>query len=341
MPRQFPSTLSQLSPSHSLQPPDRTCPSWDTSFFSACELESCLQGLGKAYRVVQLSAGPLSGRFSVVHLHGTSVLMISTNQVLLLNGDRGRDFISFCLEISGNNVDHRVQCQTFDPLSIYGFNQELTEAHVQLSAGSISLFAFSSAKHFRTFLSRAWQEQLIEQLHISNAIQVSAQTHSSLANHLGQILCHPPADLHHSKLMAENLRMQLLTCLLSQDHQFKPFELAPRERLVQELVSWGLNNSNNPKNLDEICTELFTSRRTLILGSKDNFKRGPMELLRTIRLQQVHALLRSPQARQDAGLHQVHDVAAHFGFRSRGHFAKAYQDHFDEAPRTTLIRSAA
>lgn len=343
MPRQFPSTLTQLSPTRSSQRPINEAfnPSWDRSFFSACDLERYLQQLGKTHKVVQLSKGPISGRFSVVHLQGITVLMISTNKTLLLNGDRGSNFISFCLEVSGNNADHRVQAQAFDPFSIYGFNLEIKESHFQLSAGSISLFAIAPAHLFTKFLHRIGQEPLIEQLQISNTLRPSAEAHSNLSNQLGRVFCHPPTTLHQSKLMAESIKVEILNCLLSQDGMFIPFELSPRERLVQELVSWGFENSQGSKNLDDICQELFTSRRTLILGSKENFHCGPMELLRTIRLQQVHALLRSEQARYAAGLYQVNEVATHFGFQSRGHFAKAYQEHFDESPRTTLIRSAA
>ena len=60
----------------------------NTSFVSACELAQCLKGLGKDFYVVQLSSGPLQGHFSVLHLEGISLLKISTNQVLLLNGNR-------------------------------------------------------------------------------------------------------------------------------------------------------------------------------------------------------------------------------------------------------------
>lgn len=340
------SSLPHLSPAGCFQLPERlsATPSWDTAFFSACGLAQCFAKIGKVFTAVQLSPGPLAGRFSVVHLGSISVLMISTNKVLLLNGDKGKNCVCFCLEVSGNNADHRVQCQAFNPHALYGFNQTLEESHFQLSAGSISILTVTKADHFNAFLTRTGHDYLIDPMLTSNCLNLDEAMHLHLANQLSQVLRHPPRTGRDCQLKTQDLLTSFLACLQSQADQFEPFDLSSRQQLVQEFVRWGINNGNGNGNgnntLDEICQQLYTSRRTLILGTKENFNCGPMELLRTIRLQQVHTLLRSPERRDQAGLHQVSDVAAFCGFRSRGHFAKAYQDHFDESPRTTLMRSA-
>ena len=90
---------------------------WSTDFHSASELAASLSRLGKTFDVLQLSPGPLEGHFSVVHLKDLSILSIQTNQLLLLNGERGNDCICFSLEISGNYNDHRVFCQAIEPYS--------------------------------------------------------------------------------------------------------------------------------------------------------------------------------------------------------------------------------
>jgi len=342
MANHLPSSLPQLSHQGCFQLPERltTCPNWDTSFFSACELAQCFAKIGKAFTAVQLSPGPLAGRFSMVHLGSLSVLMISTNQVLLLNGERGHNCIAFSLEVTGNSNDHRVHCQAFHPHALYGFNQNLQESHFQLSAGSISIITVTTSDFFNAFLTRTGYPHLIEPLLTSNCLNLDQATHRRLANQLGEVLRHPPTSQRACRQRTQELLTSFLDCLQSPTGELETFDLTCRQQLVQEFVRWGISNGKTTNTLDEICQQLYTSRRTLILGTKENFHCGPMELLRTIRLQQVHALLRSPAERDREGLSQVSEVAAFCGFRSRGHFAKAYQEHFAESPRTTLLRSA-
>ena len=123
------------------------------------------------------------------------------------------------------------------------------------------------------------------------------------------------------------------------ENNFKSFEIAPRQRLVFDLINWGFENSSNPIRLDEISNILFSSRRTLIQGCKENFNMGPMELLRLIRLEQVNFHLRCSELRAALDLKKVGDTANHFGFSSRGHFSAAYQNHFGETPRQTLSKA--
>jgi AraC family ethanolamine operon transcriptional activator len=291
--------------------------------------------------VVQMTPGPLIGRFSAVHLEGISLLMISTNQVLLLNGDRGEDFISFSLELTGNSDDHRVQCQAFEPLGLYGFNQNLRESHFQLGAGSVSLISIASSTSFHKLLARFGHDHLIETLLSSNTLRLDPDRHHALCNQMMAVLETPPLTLRSSYFTGQKLIAALIDSLQSRSDHFVTFSLTSRNQLVRELVQWATLNQGSNANLDQICEQLYTSRRTLILGTKDNFKCGPMELLRIIRLQQVHTLLRCHKTRKSAHLSTISEVAQHCGFRSRGHFARAYRAHFGETPRATLMSSLA
>lgn len=339
----FPSTITSLSERETFQLPVPASNSmgWDTPFFSACELSACLHQLGKPFTVVQISPGPLSGRFSVVHLAGLSLLMISTNKVLLLNGDRGKDSCCFAVELTGNSEDHRVQCQAFDPKAIYGFNQNLQESHFQLSAGSISILAITTSSQVNTFLTRFETSNLIDQLQASNSLSLSSDMHYRLCNQLAQVMTQAPRHPRERQMATQAIFISLLECFQTHQNGFSPWNQKPREKLIVKFVEWSIENTSGTKTLDEICAELYTSRRTLILGSKENFHCGPMELMKMIRLQEVHRLLRSEIGRATSGLTSVSEIASHYGFRSRGHFAKAYQEQFEENPRTTLINSVA
>ena len=105
-------TPSAQTNQYSVSPDSSQSVSWSTAFNSASELAAVLLRLGKNFDVLQLSTGQLQGHFAVVHLKGLSILSIQTSQLLLLNGERGQDCITFSLETSGNHSDHKVFCQS-------------------------------------------------------------------------------------------------------------------------------------------------------------------------------------------------------------------------------------
>ena len=67
---------------------------------------------------------------------------------------------------------------------------------------------------------------------------------------------------------------------------------------------------------------------------------GPMEIMKRVRLEQVNWILRKPDVRVDKKFRTISDIAQHYGFQSRGHFAKAYQQVFAESPSETWLKSA-
>ena len=91
--------------------------------------------------------------------------------------------------------------------------------------------------------------------------------------------------------------------------------------------------------MEEISSEIFQSRTSLFQGAKEHFRRTPLELHRSIRLDRVRQLLINPTQRQHQGLNGVSEIVEAMGFSSRSHFAHRYQQHFHELPRETLHRS--
>ena len=311
--------------------------SWSTDFNSASELAAALLRLGKNFNVLQLSQGRLQGHFSVVHLKDLSIFSIQTNQRLLLNGERGKDSIAFSLETSGVHDDHRIYSRSIEPYSLHGFKPDLQESHFQLTAGSTSVIAITSARKFGRFLERCGQTQLLEILHTSNSLQLQPGDYLKISRQLTWHLNNPSSNSGQRSLHASNIFALMLEVFINTKHdQFSTFRIAPRQQLVCDLIDWGFDNSTQPLKLDEISNILLSSRRTLIQGCKENFQKGPMELLRLIRLEQVNHVLRSNEARKSLGLDKIGDIAHHFGFTSRGHFSASYQSYFGETPRQTL-----
>jgi len=311
--------------------------SWSTNFNSASELAAALLRLGKNFNVLQLSQGRLQGHFSVVHLKDLSIFSIQTNQRLLLNGERGKDSIAFSLEASGVHDDHRIFSQSIEPYSLHGFKPDLQESHFQLTAGSTSVIAITSARKFGGFLEHCGQTHLLDILHTSNSLQLQPEHYSRISRQLLWHLNNPLSNSEQRSLHTGNIFALMLEVFTGTNHdQYSSFRVSPRQQLVCDLIDWGFNNSTQPYKLDEISNILLSSRRTLIQGCTENFQKGPMELLRLIRLEQVNYVLRSNELRNSLGLYKIGDIADHFGFTSRGHFSASYQSYFGETPRKTL-----
>ena len=51
--------------------------------------------------------------------------------------------------------------------------------------------------------------------------------------------------------------------------------------------------------------------------------------------------LSSPEVQQTIGGNTVHEIACHYGFQSRNHFARDFRNQFGESPSATLQRVSA
>ena len=51
--------------------------------------------------------------------------------------------------------------------------------------------------------------------------------------------------------------------------------------------------------------------------------------------------LSSPDVQQTIGGNTVHEIACHYGFQSRNHFARDYRNQFGESPSATIQRESA
>ena len=311
-------------------------------FHSASELKQLFKLIGKSFDAVQLSQGRLQGRFRVANLGSIVVIELKTNQHLLLNGERGTDCMTFSFEATGLADEHRLFNIPIAPYSLNGFRQGQLESHFQLSAHTTTYLAVLSTTHFNAFLSHCDSEDLIDNLEANNAMQVSPSVHAQFRQKFQYFLEHQPATLQQCRQTTNHLYSSFLDAISNKsEHKYLAYNPSPRQRLVREFVDWGFKNAEQDCNLDQISESLFASRRTLIQGTKESFGMGPMEMMKRVRLEQVNWILRSPDARADKNFKTISEIAQHYKFQSRGHFAKAYQQVFAETPSETWLKSAS
>ena len=133
------------------------------------------------------------------------------------------------------------------------------------------------------------------------------------------------------------LEAQLIESLSSKNSTLlRPVVKTHHSDLVQELVRYSFRSSTTPISLSAVCQTLFTTKTTLTVSCREIFGCGPMALMRRMRLQQVRDVLANPDLRQQLGCHTVQQVAVHFGFVSRNHFATAYREMFGAVSYTHL-----
>ena len=90
-----------------------------------------------------------------------------------------------------------------------------------------------------------------------------------------------------------------------------------------------------------LSMESFASRSAIVHHCRQTFGTGPMALLKQVRLSQVHHALSSPEVQQTVAGSTVHEIACHYGFQSRNHFARDYRTQFGESPSATPHRASA
>tara|TARA_Y100001933_G_scaffold239403_1_gene263917 strand:- start:569 stop:1588 length:1020 start_codon:yes stop_codon:yes gene_type:complete len=310
-------------------------------FRSATELKQHFKLIGKDYDAIQLSQGPLQGRFRVANLGSIFLVQLQTNQRLLLNGERGVDCMSFSFEASGIADEHRLFNIPIAPYSLNGFRQGQIESHFQLSANSTSYLAILSTSRFNAFLRHCNSEYLIEKLEANNALQIPPSLHAQFRKEFEYLILYPPLTSQQCRQTANHLYSAFLNAISKQSEiNYMTYAPSPRQQLVKEFVAWAFSNASQDWNLDQISEFLFASRRTLIQGTKESLGMGPMEIMKRVRLEQVNWILRKPDVRADQKFRTISEIAMHYGFQSRGHFAKAYQQVFAESPSETWLKSA-
>jgi AraC-like DNA-binding protein len=112
-----------------------------------------------------------------------------------------------------------------------------------------------------------------------------------------------------------------------------------RHAAAIELLHWCSNNPSNNLSITELSDLLYQSRTSLFNGCQEHFGRTPKELQRSIRLDLIRQLLLNHERSNALGLRGVGAIAAHMGFTSRSHFARRYEQQYNELPQNTLWQS--
>ena len=304
-------------------------------FRSVLELTCFWKSLGFDLNCVQMTPGELEGSVLVERAACLTLVSIKSNQSLLVQGQRNPRVVAFCLENSSQTELHRVWGDPIPPNSLHGFCTGLTEAFFQTTPGSHLSIGLIPIDRFKSLEKLDATGSLMEAFETCNTAVLPASDFLRMRELLR--ITALKSNQPGSDLTIDLLEAQLLE--IFSDQQDVHLGLAPsphRHALIRELVHFAFENSTSALTLNQVCRSIFTSSTTITVSCREVFGVGPMNLLKWVRLQQVQYALQSRSRMESMGCCSIQDVAAHYGFRSRNHFASDYRKAFGESPFDTM-----
>ena len=312
----------------------------DASFESCGDLQELFQPLSPDLVALQLSTGLLKGRVQVWGFDGFRLNLLTTNQSLFLSGARRPEPCTLAIPLDPSKCDgaYKAQGISMPWTGLMGYNRGLIDFDLKLPVGArLATVVINKA---------AWLDRhgptggplMMKRWKTTNQLEVQPPLLEQLQRHL-MALMHGQADGEQTE-PSEQLMQTLIRCF--EDPTAETLPIAKRETRHQaaiDLLHWCDKHPKTPLKIEEISSEIFQSRTSLFQGSKEHFQRTPLELQRSIRLDRVRQLLINLKLRQHQGLTGVSEIREAMGFSSRSHFARRYQQHFDELPHETLQRS--
>ena len=237
------------------------------------------------------------------------------------------------LNRSGSNGAIVVHGQPLVEHGIAGCYVDLAYSFFQVWPGADGLIALLPRQPLLEGLALGSAQNYLQWINDCNQLQLTPQAHGAMAELFLAALepaASRPIDLLRGVL--ELLNDQALVAPVR-------FKKPTRHELVAQLMGLGAQLTE-PLSLDAVVEQLGCSRRSLIQGCTELMGIGPIELLRAQRLERVHQALLAGNQEPAPSTASVGDIAQRFGFRSRGHFAAAYQEQYGQTPSQTLNQAA-
>ena len=307
---------------------------------STVDMEAILNRQLIAASVLPLERGSLDGVVQILPLVNIALVLVELNKKVAFCADRKPGKYHFSLNLSDSPARDSLVAQgvSISRPAVFGFNENLKDLDLQLSAGC----RFCSIVVPQNFFSKKLIElgiffDMKEVLTTFN-ILTNSSVSSCFVQYLDRLWQNMPSLELSPHLIEEEILSILIDCFLGHDDRKVGLALPRRDRHEAALQVLALANSSatKPFEIQDLCCLLHQSRTSLFNGCKEKFNMSPLHVLRSVRLHQVRHALLSAEFCIENNLCGVSDVASHFGFVGRSHFARHYRQEFLEMPRQTL-----
>ncbi len=321
-------------------------PRWSPRRFACSHIEAfeaLLRQVGLDLEVVQIRPGPFRAEGVVVPLEHMQVLQLRLTRPVLAIGAKPQHCFAFGLSmapISPGPVGLQAHGLELPEQAVYGLDP-FREVHlVTPERYGLALLRIDRGRLLAN-AERLGCPDLERPLVRHNWVSLDPLRLGDLRgflNTLFRLALEQPAllaSLEQQRRLAADLLPLVLDALVDGLERRSGREREPaRIDLVKLVESWARENPGQPITLEDLCTRVYASRRSLIRGFREHLGMGPMAYIKLRRLHGVHAQL----LRHESDSARIQDLAAQWGFHNAGHFARDYRELFGERPRETLGR---
>ena len=289
--------------------------------------------------VLSLEKGTIGGDVQIFPLPNIRLVLIELNRKVAFCADRKVGSYHFSVNLSDDLASDSVVAQgvSISRPAIFGFNKELKDLDLQLSTGcrfcSIvvpDLFLLNKLAEYGATDTQA----ILDKFNILSSEPVS----SGLILYLSQLWSNLSTSALSSQLIEDEILTILIECFVSTDNRKVGVAIDRRDRHEAALQVLALTSSSptKPFEIQDLCSLLHQSRTSVFNGCKEKFQMSPLQVVRSVRLHQVRHALMDTEFCVEHNILSVSDVASHFGFVGRSHFARYYKQEFLEMPSQTL-----
>ena len=310
----------------------------DSRFQCCVDLQELFQPISPDLSALQLSQGSLKSRLQIFNLDSFRLSLLETNQALFLSGTRRPEPCTIAIPLSDPESAAPIRAQGIDMPwpGLMGYNHQLRDFDLRLAADTALASLIISKEHLgEHHQQRKAGDPPLERWEHSNQLELCEPIRTQLRTQLRDLI-NNQSDAHITK--ATN---QLIDILFKafQNQNARTLPIAKRQTrhaAAIKLLHWFSSNPSKNLTITELSDVLYQSRTSLFNGCQDHFGRTPTELQRSIRLDLVRQLLLNPKRSNALGLKGVGAIAAHMSFTSRSHFARRYEQQYNELPQNTL-----
>lgn len=245
-------------------------------------------------------------------------------------GECKPQLITFAIESSMNREYSHHQGEKLPLKCIAGYRSKKDHIMCAVSPGSSMFYILIPSISFQGFAHQLSGERLLNLMNNTNALRINDPSFLNIITYCKQNLIHTP----NSMQCTENTHdcMLLMHDILASNSVTTKIQSPSDRTLVKDFIKLALSNElEYPITINDLSKNLFTSKTNLSSQIKKSTGLSPMNFIKCVRLEQVRSdLIRSE------GHASIGDVASKYGFTSRGHFARDYQQLFGERPTDTL-----
>ena len=291
--------------------------------------------------VLPLERGSLDGVVQILPLVDIALVLVELNKKVAFCADRKAGKFLFSLNLSDSPALDSIVAQgvSITKPAIFGFNENLKDLDLQLSAGCRFCSIIVPEHFFAKKMTELGCFFVMKDILSAFNILTNSNVSSCFVQYLNRLWQNMPSLDLSPQLIEEEILSILIDCFIGHDDRKVGLALPRRDRHEAALQVLALANSSatKPFEVNDLCSLLHQSRTSLFNGCKEKFKMSPLQVLRSVRLHQVRHALLDAEFCIENNLCGVNGVASHFGFVGRSHFARHYKQEFLEMPSQTLL----